>query len=110
MRLFLLLLLLLLLCGLLVVLIVGDIVLIAAISSIGIGPVVLGILGSVVGRACGSRSSLTGWAVRCRRLVLAPVTAIASTVVILTVTTPVPTIIMLGWVLLEPLVLSLDVC
>lgn len=116
MRLLLLLLLLLLLSGLLIVLIVGDVVLIAAVRSVRVGSVVLRILCAVVRRAACSRGrgcSLCSRSSRGGRRVLVLVasisTAVVSTILITVSALAVATVVLLGRVLLEALVLLSDI-
>lgn len=131
----LLLLFLLLLSILLVVLIIGNIVLVTAVCSVRVSSVVLGILRTVVscagssasaGTGCGCcRGGLSGWAFRGWRvllLVMVVVAAIATTgvstlctlstmptMVTISSLTVATTVVVLGRVFLEPLVLFTDV-
>lgn len=103
----LLLLLLLLLRHLLIVLVVGDVVLIATVSGIRIGSVILSVLRAVVIRAsaCSPGCWCASWAGRRGWLTVSTVSPVRIPVSALSVTT----VVLLGRILLEPLVLFADV-
>ena len=110
---------------LLIVLVVSDVVLVSTVGSIGVGrTVVLGVLGTVVGGSGGSSSAWgsSSGSLACRAsrrsimlltIVIATAVSTTSTLVAITtitaITTAVSTVVVLGWVLLETLVLFLDI-